>query len=352
MNKKIKIGNFDIAENMPAFIIGELSANHNQSFDLAIKTIDEMHSSGVNCLKLQTVKPESITLDSNLEHFLIKGNTLWDNRTLYDLYKEVYTPWEWHEPLKKYAESKGMIFFSSPFDFQAVDFLESLDVPAYKIASFEITDIPLIKYVASKGKPVIISTGIADHEYIKDAIDACLSVNNKDVILLKCTSSYPTLLNEVNLKAILHLKNSYDCLVGLSDHTIGSLVPIGARALGACVIEKHFILDRSIGGPDSEFSSNPAEFSEMISKIRDLEEALGTDELILSPKMLQSRKFQRSLFVTEDIKKGELFTNLNIRSIRPGIGLLPKNFETVLGKKATADIQKGTPLSFDLIQLS
>ncbi len=344
MNKEINIGTFSLKQDGPAFIIGELSANHNQDYELALKTIDAMYEAGVNCVKLQTVKPESITIDCDNEYFVIKGDTLWDNRTLYDLYKEVYTPWEWHEPIKKYVEERGMIFFSSPFDFEAVDFLESLNVPAYKIASFEITDIPLIKYVAQKGKPVIISTGIADEQYIDDAINACIEVGNKEVILLKCTSSYPTPLSEVNLRAINTIREKYDCLVGLSDHTIGSLVPLGARALGACVIEKHFILDRAIGGPDAAFSSNPAEFKEMIDSIRSLELALGKSTLDLSPKVMKSRQFQRSLFVVEEIAEGEVFTLKNVRSIRPGQGLLPKFLHTVLGKKAKHNIKRGVPL--------
>jgi len=350
MKDKIFIGKREISQYAPAFIIGELSANHNQDFDLAIKTVDAMFDAGVDCLKLQTAKPDSITLDCDNDYFKIKGGTIWDGKTFFELYTKVYTPWEWHKPLKEYAESKGMLFFSSPFSHEAVDFLEELDVPAYKIASFEITDIPLIKYAASKGKPIIISTGIAEEDDIQCAVEACLEVGNDNVILLKCTSSYPTPLEEVNLNAINTIKEKFNCIVGLSDHTIGTLVPIGAVAFGARVIEKHFILDRKLGGPDAEFSSNPNEFKDMIKQIRNLEKSFGTKEIVISDKVKESKKFARSLFIVEDVKNGDVLNSSNIRSIRPGHGLHPKNYEDVLGKKFIKNVSRGTPLSYDLIE--
>lgn len=349
MNKKIFIGDREISETSPVFIIAELSCNHNGDFDIAIKTIDAMHESGADCVKLQTSRPESLTLDSNKEDFIIKGGTLWDDKTLFDLYKEVYTPWEWHKEIKDYVESKGMIFFSSPFDFEAADFLEDLNVPAYKIASFEITDIPLIKYTASKGKPIIISTGIAQDEDIKLAIEACLEVGNEDLIFLKCTSAYPTPLDEVNLKMIPDMKVKYDCLIGLSDHTLGSVVASTAVALGAKIIEKHFILDKNLGGPDAAFSMLPFEFKEMVDNIRNVEKSLGNVTYELSDKVKKNRQFSRSLYIVKDIKEGEEFTKENIRSIRPGFGLHPKYYNYVLGKKSKTNAEKGTRLDINMV---
>lgn len=343
MNKNISIGGRVIGPDHPSFIIGELSGNHHQSFDIAIKTVDAMHEAGVDCLKLQTATPDSITINCDNEFFRIKEGTEWDGKTLYELYQEVYTPWEWHKPLKEYAESKGMRFFSSPFSREAVDFLEELEVPAYKIASFEIFDIPLIKYAASKGKPVIISTGIAEEEDIQDAINACLAVGNENVILLKCTSAYPTPMDEVNLRAIKTLQEKFDCLTGLSDHTLGHVVPLGAVSLGARVIEKHFILDRKMGGADSGFSMEPQEFKEMIEKVKMLEEGLGSPELLVSEKVKKSRRFARSLFVVKDIAEGEEISEVNVRSIRPGYGMKPKYYEDILGKKASEPLKAGTP---------
>ncbi len=300
-------------------------------------------------MKLQTVQPGSITIQSDKKDFRIGGGTLWDGKTLFDLYSEVYTPWEWHEPLKKLTEDLGMVFFSSPFDPEAVDFLDSLEVPAYKIASFEITDIPLIKHVAAKGKPVIISTGIAREEDIDDAVAACKEAGNEQVILLKCTSAYPTPMEEVNLRGINTLRAKYDCVVGLSDHTEGSLIPVGAVALGAKVVEKHFILDRALGGPDAAFSMEPQEFKEMVDSIRNLETAMGTEQLVISERVAKNRQFARSLYVVQDVKKGDTFTKQNIRSIRPGHGMKPKYLPTIIGKTAATDIERGTPLSEDLI---
>lgn len=346
--KTIDIGGKKIAKGKPSFIIAELSCNHLQNFDLAVKTIHEMKKAGADCVKLQTLTPGSITLDSRKKDFMIEGGTLWDGKSLFELYAEIYTPWEWHEPLKKITEELGMVFFSSPFDHEAVDFLDKLGVPAFKIASFEITDIPLIKHAASKQKPMIISTGIAREEDIRDAVDACKSEGNNQLILLKCTSAYPTPLDEVNLNTIPTIRDTFHCHVGLSDHTVGELVPLGAVALGAVVIEKHFILDRSMGGADSAFSMEPHEFKKMVDSVRAIELALGGNEILLSPKVEKSRQFARSLFVVEDIKEGELFSNKNIRSIRPGYGLQPKFLNDVIGKKAMKNIEKGTPLSRDM----
>lgn len=350
MNKNISIDGRIIGPGHSSFIIGELSGNHHQSFDIALKSVDAMHEAGVECLKLQTATPESITINCDNEFFRINEGTKWDGKTLYELYQEVYTPWEWHKPLKDYAESKGMIFFSSPFSKEAVDFLEELDVPAYKIASFEIFDIPLIKYAASKGKPIIISTGIAEEEDIQDAIDACLEVGNENVVLLKCTSAYPTPLEEVNLRAMNTLEEKYDCLTGISDHTLGHLVPLGAVSLGAKVIEKHFILDRGVGGADAGFSMEPSEFKKMVEKVRMLEEALGSSELFVSEKVKKSRRFARSLFVVKDIAVGEEISEDNVKSIRPGNGMKPKYYEQILGKIVTRNLERGTPLTFEVIK--
>lgn len=350
MKKEIKIGNKIINDNSPAFIIAELSCNHNGSLETALKTIDKMKMAGADCVKLQTSKPDSITIDSKKNDFIIKGGTLWDSKSLFELYNEVYTPWEWHKEIKDYVENKGMIFFSSPFDWEAVDFLEELNVPAYKIASFEITDIPLIEYTASKGKPIIISTGIAEKEDITEAINACLRMNNNEVILLKCTSAYPTPLSEVNLNLISKMRADFDCIVGLSDHTEGGLVPVGAVALGAKVIEKHFILDRNLGGPDSEFSMEPDEFKKMVEDVRSMEQTLGIAEYKLSERVIKNKQFARSLYIVKDVRKGDVLTKENIRSVRPGFGLHPKYFSQILGKNFNQDLEKGTRLSFELIE--
>lgn len=349
MNTAIKIGNRIISKDSPVFCIGELSCNHLNNYELAMKTIDVMIEAGVDCVKLQTVKPDKITLDCNNEDFVIKGGTLWDDRSLYSLYMEAQTPWEWHKPIKDYVESKGVEFLSSPFDKTAVDFLESLDVSAYKIASFEITDIPLIEYVASKQKPVIISTGIAHKEDIQLAVDTCRNVGNTQVILLKCTSEYPTPWEDVNLNVLPRLSADFDCMVGVSDHTLGDVVPCLSVALGAKVVEKHFILDRSMGGPDSAFSMEPHEFESMIKRIRISEKVLGTTSFLLSEKNEGSRRFMRSLYVGCDMKKGDVITEDNVMSVRPGFGLHPKYLKQIVGKKVNTDLKKGTRFSMDLI---
>jgi pseudaminic acid synthase len=308
-----------------------------------------MHVAGVDCLKLQTARPESITIDSRKKDFIIGGGTLWDNKSLFELYSEVYTPWEWHKPLQELAHSLGMEFFSSPFDHDAVEFLEAMNVPAYKIASFEITDIPLIEHAASKGKPMIMSTGVGREEDIREAVEACRRMGNNQIILLKCTSSYPTPLEDVNLNTIPLLRDTFGVQVGLSDHTLGYVVPMGAVALGATLIEKHFIMDRALGGPDATFSMNPSEFELMINNVRDVEKALGVASLVLSEKSAKNREFARSLYIVADMAEGDVFSKENIRSIRPGFGLSPKHLSEIIGKKAIKALEKGTPTSWDLI---
>lgn len=346
---KLKIGNRFIGDDEKVFVIAELSANHNQDFNVAVESIKAIKDCGADAVKLQTYTPDTITIDSDKEYFQIKQGTIWDGTTLYKLYQKAFTPWEWQPKLKQYAEELGLICFSSPFDFSAVDFLESINVPAYKVASFEIVDLPLIEYIASKKKPIIISTGIATEDEIKEAIETCRKVGNDDIVLLKCTSEYPAPIEEANLSAINYLKEKYNVIVGLSDHTLGVDVAIASVTLGAKVIEKHFIIDRNIGGPDASFSLEPNEFKQMVESIRNVEKAIGKPNFELNEKIKRSRKFARSLFVVKDIEKGEILTNDNVRSIRPNYGLAPKYLKDVLGKKAKAKIEKGTPLTWDLI---
>jgi pseudaminic acid synthase len=347
---KIKIGDFEISNESRTFIIAEISANHGHSIDIVKESIKKVKEIGADAVKIQTYTPDTITIDCNNEYFKIDKGTLWDGKNLYDLYKEAYMPWEWHEEIFRYAKEIGIICFSTPFDFTAVDLLEKYDVPAYKIASFEITDIPLIEYAASKGKPMIISTGIATIQEIQEAVDACKRVGNNEVILLKCTSAYPAPLEEMNLKTIVNIKDTFGVISGLSDHSMGYVVSVGAVALGAKVIEKHFILDKSIGGPDAAFSLDSEEFRGMISAVRDIEKALGKVSYTLSKKTLKNREFSRSLFIVKDVKAGEKLTSENIRSIRPSNGLAPKYYNDVLGKEFKEDYKLGTPLSLDKIQ--
>jgi len=345
-----KIFNRKIGPNESTFIIAELSANHLQNFDLAVDTIKAMKESGADAVKLQTYTPNTITIDSDNEYFQIGQGTLWDGKTLYQLYQEAYTPWEWQPKLKKIAEDLGLICFSSPFDRTAVDFLEEMDVPAYKVASFEITDIPLIEDIASKRKPVIISTGIATLADIEEAVNACRRMGNDQIALLKCTSAYPAPLEAVNLRTIPNMADTFNTIVGLSDHTLGISAPIASVALGAKIIEKHFILDRTMGGPDAAFSMEPDEFRSMVKAVREVEKALGTVNYDLTEKTKKSREFSRSLFAVEDIIAGEPLTEENIRSIRPGFGLHPRFLKQIIGKKARNDIKKGTPLYWSLIE--
>mgnify|MGYP001181819210 FL=1 len=345
----MKIDNFEINQSSNVFIIAELSANHNQKIDIAIETIKAAKRAGADCIKLQTYTADTLTINSNKADFIIKG-TIWSGKNYYSLYQEAYTPWEWHKQLFEVAKEEGLICFSSPFDKSAVDFLENFSVPAYKIASFEITDIPLIEYIASKGKPVIISTGIATIEDIELALDACRRMNNYQIALLKCTSSYPAPVEEANLSMIKDIINRFGVITGLSDHTLGATVPIAATALGAKIIEKHFILDRSIGGPDSTFSMNEAEFTNMVKAIRETEKALGKIDYHLTDKQKKGKDFSRSLYVVETISEGELFSKDNVRSIRPGFGLHPKYLHQIIGKKSNQNIEKGTRFNLDFIK--
>ncbi len=331
-------------------IVAELSANHNGSKSVAIETIRAAKKSGADAIKLQTYTADTITLNCKTDDFKIKQGTLWDGRYLYDLYKDAYTPWEWHEELFQVAKEEGLVCFSSPFDKTAVDFLESLGNPIYKIASFEITDIPLIEYAASKMKPIVISTGIAEIEDIELAIDTCRSVGNNDITILKCTSSYPAPIEEANLCMIKDMAERFNVKTGLSDHTIGSVAPIVAVTQGAVMIEKHFILDRSIGGPDAAFSMNEKEFAQMVRDIRMAESAIGRVTYELTEKQKSGRCFVRSLYVAKDIKAGEVITEENVRSVRPGFGLHPKYLKKIVGKTFKCDMACGDRLVLENVK--
>lgn len=342
----MKIKNFEISMSSPVFIIAELSANHNGSLEIAIETIKAAKRAGADCIKLQTYTPDTITLNCKKDDFLIKG-TIWEGKNLYDLYKEAFTPWEWHKKLFNAAAAEGLVCFSSPFDKTAVDFLEELNTPAYKIASFEITDIPLIEYVASQGKPVIISTGIAGQEDIELALDACRRLGNNDIALLKCTSSYPAPIEEANMIMVKDLAERYGVISGLSDHTMGSTVPVVATCFGAKIIEKHFILNKSVGGPDASFSMDEQEFTEMVKAVREAEKAIGNVDYTLTEKQNKGKDFSRSLYIVEDIKAGEIITEKNVRSIRPGFGLHPKYLKEVQGKKLNTARKAGDRLNLN-----
>ncbi len=336
----MKIGSFDLDID-GTYIIAELSANHGGDINIAKETIKAAMEIGANAIKLQTFTADTITLNSEHDDFIVKGGTLWDGRTLYDLYKETHLPWEWHKELFDYAREIGIDIFSSPFDKTAVDFLEQFDPSAYKIASFEITDYELMRYTASKGKPIIISTGIATIDEIQDAVDICRAEGNNDIILLKCTSSYPAPLEDANLMTIPNLGETFGVISGFSDHTLGTIAPVVATTLGAKVIEKHFTLDKSIGGADADFSLDKQEFAEMIQAVRDAEKLLGKVDYSMTDKKKKSRQFSRSLYVAKDIKKGEVFTEQNVRSVRPGYGLHPKYLKDVLGEVADRDYEFG-----------
>lgn len=342
----MKIGSFE-TDNDGTFIIAELSANHNGDLNIAIESVKAAKRAGANAIKLQTYTPDTITLKCSKKDFTINSNTIWDGRNLYDLYQEAYTPWEWHESIFKAAREEGLICFSSPFDFSAVDFLEELNVPAYKIASFEITDIPLIEYTASKGKPIIISTGVASLEDIELALSACRKVNNNQIALLKCTSSYPAPLEEANLKMIQEFKERFKVEVGLSDHTLGTTAPIVAVAFGARIIEKHFILDKNLGGPDSSFSLDEKEFKTMVLAVREAEKSIGKVSFQLTPKQISGRDFCRSLYVCKDLNKGEVITSEHIKSVRPGFGLHPSKLNDAIGSKAYKNFKYGDRLELE-----
>jgi len=347
MVKKIQIGDFIITESSPVFIIAELSANHNRDLKTARESIKAIKVSGADAVKVQTYKPESMTLDSDNEIFLARKDSLWAGRKLFDIYREGALPFEWHEELKTYAEDLGLIFFSTPFDPEAVDFLEQLKVPAYKVASMEIMDIPLISCIAKKGKPILLSTGIAETEDIRLAVNTCLKEGNHQLIVLKCTSSYPTPLEDAHLNNIRWLGDEFNLLTGLSDHTPDIIAPIAAVVLGARVIEKHFILDKSLKSLDAAFSLDPEGFSAMVSAIRKTEKLLGSYQYTVTEKMKKARISSRSIFVTRDIRKGATISPENIKVLRPGHGLHPKHYFDLLGKKVKNDLTRGTPLKWD-----
>lgn len=350
MPPSLKIGNRMVGEDHPAFIIAELSANHGQDFDRAVEMVNAARECGADAVKLQTYTPDTMTIPSTKEWFRIGPGTPWEGRTLYELYGEAYTPWEWHPRLKEVAREAGMELFSTPFDQTAVSFLEELEMPAYKVASFELVDLPLLRAVAMTGKPIIVSTGMATLEEIEEAVAAIREAGNEQIALLKCTSGYPALAEEMNLLAIPHLKSTFSLTVGLSDHTLGIAVPVAAVALGATIVEKHFTLSRKGSGPDSTFSLEPPEFEEMVEAVRTVEQALGEAHYGMAPRESASRVFRRSLFVVEDVDEGESFTAVNVRAIRPGHGLAPKHLEEILVSRASTDIPCGTPLSWELVR--
>jgi pseudaminic acid synthase len=345
----LQIGNQLIGKDHPVYIIAELSGNHNGKIENAIKSIVAAKKTGADAIKLQTYTADTITLDCDNEHFQIKHGSIWDGTTLHKLYQQAYTPWEWHEELFRIAREEGITCFSSPFDPTAVEMLEQLNCPAYKIASPEIQDIGLIGLVASTKKPVIISTGIGSKEDIDLALKTCFDAGNKQVALLKCTTEYPAPIAKANLATIKHMVESYDVVAGLSDHTLGITVPIVSVALGAKIIEKHFIIDRAIGGPDASFSLDLAEFTQMVTAVREAEQAIGEIKYYAPPANGERTFNGRSLFAVEDIEAGEQITNKNIRSIRPGLGLHPKHYQEIIGKVAKTTIKKGTPLSWDIL---
>lgn len=330
-------------------VVAELSANHNHDIDIAKLSIKAAKDAGADAVKIQTYTPDTMTIDCDNEFFKISQGTIWDGTTLYKLYQEAYTPWEWHKELFDYANKIGIEIFSTPFDDTAVDFLEKLNVTKYKIASFEITDLPLIEYTASKGKPIIISTGIATFDEIEVAVQTCIKAGNNKITLLQCTSQYPSKPEDANIETMKDLREKFNVNIGLSDHTLGHHVACIAVAAGAKMIEKHFILDRNIGGPDSTFSMTPSEFTEMVDKIRFVEKIMGHVTYDMDEQKQKSRAFARSLFIVEDVKKGDIATSNNIRSIRPGYGISPKFLSEIIGKEFTCDVKRGTPLSWELI---
>ncbi len=343
----LTIGKRTIGPGRPMYVIAEMSANHHQRLDEALAILEEARAAGADAVKLQTYTPDTLTIDSDAPPFRIGSGTLWEGRRLYDLYAEACMPWEWHEPLQKRAAELGLDLFSTAYDESALAFLEKLDMPAYKIASFENVDLPLIRRVASTGKPVILSTGMADLDEIGEAVDAARGAGARQLALLKCTSAYPSPPAELNLRAIPALAERFNLPVGLSDHTMGPTAPVAAVSLGACILEKHFTRSRAVPGPDSVFSMEPSEFRAMVDMIRDAEAAMGSARWEVGEKESASRVFRRSLFVVADVRAGETFTTENVRSIRPGYGLAPKHLEAVLGRRAASDISRGTPLAWE-----
>jgi pseudaminic acid synthase len=350
MGSYLQINNRRIGPGFPVYIVAEMSANHHQDFARAVEILHAAKEAGADAIKLQTYTPDTITLRSDKEYFRIRGGTLWDGRTLYDLYRQAYMPWEWQPRLQAIAGEIGLDWFSTAFDPTAVDFLEGLGVPVHKVASFENVDLKLIEKMALTGKPLIISTGMADRGEIAEAVQAARQAGATQIALLKCTSAYPAPPEDMNLRTIPHLAKAFRVPVGLSDHTLGSAVPVAAVALGACLIEKHFTLSRDLPGPDSAFSLEPPEFKAMVQAVRTVEKALGRVKYGVGEEEAKNRVFRRSLFVVKDIKAGEVFTEENVRSIRPGYGLPPRHLDEVLGRRATRDLPRGTPLDWSLIQ--
>lgn len=349
MNKTITIGSRVISEQSPTFIIAEMSANHLMDFDRAVAIMQAAKDAGADAIKIQTYTPDTITLNCDDPCFQITQGTIWDGTTLYKLYQNAYTPWEWQPKLQKIAEEMELLFFSSPFDLTSIDFLEEMNVPVYKVASFEINDIPFIRKIARTGKPIIMSTGIAYMKDIELALQTCKEEGNENVILLKCSSAYPAPYEVINLKTIPSMKEVFDCVVGLSDHTMGSAVAGAGVAVGAKVVEKHLTLRRADGGADAAFSMEPEEFKEMVDNIRIIEKALGTVNYDLTPKQKASREHSRSLFVAQDMKAGDVFTPQNLRSVRPSCGMHTMYYEELLGKKIKKDAKLGTPMSWELV---
>ena len=345
----ISIGSRQIGPGQAVYIVAELSANHNQDFEQAVRLVQACKESGADAVKVQTYTPDTITIRSDREYFQIRGGTLWDGRTLYELYGEAYTPWDWQPKLKQVADDLKLDFFSSAFDSTAVDFLENMGVPAYKLASCELVDIPLLQRISRTGKPLIISTGMATIEEIEEAVETARQAGAEQIALLRCTSAYPALPEDMNLRTIPELARKFEVPVGLSDHTMDIAVPVAAVALGACIIEKHFTLSRSLKGPDSAFSLEPAEFKAMVEAVRVAEKALGEIHFGLADSEGSSRVFRRSLFVVRDVRQGETFSEENVRSIRPGHGLHTRHLSQIVGKHASRDIERGTPLNWDLV---
>lgn len=350
MSAKITIEGREIGADRPVYVVAEMSANHHHSLDRAVEIVEAAAAAGADAIKLQTYTPDTITIDCDNEHFRVGEGTLWEGRTLHDLYAEAYTPWEWHPRLKEVAEGLGLHCFSSPFDGSAVEFLEQLGVPAYKLASFEIVDLGLIRAAAATGKPLILSTGMATRNEIDEAVRTAREAKAAGIALLKCTSAYPSPPEAMNLRTIPDMARELGVPVGLSDHTMGVAVPVAAVALGACIVEKHFTLSRDDRGPDSAFSLEPAEFRTMVEAIRTTERSLGDVRYAPGEHEAASRAFRRSLFVVRDVKAGERFSSDSVRSIRPGSGLAPRELERVLGRRASRDIPRGTPLSWDLVE--
>ena len=352
MMREFQINDRPIGPGRPVYVVAEISANHNHDFEKAVNIVKAANEAGADAIKLQTYTADTITIDARQDHFRVGGGTLWDGKTLYDLYREAYTPWEWQPKLKRVANDLGMDLFASAFDATSVDFLDQIGVPAHKVTSFELVDIPLIQKMAATGKPLILSTGMATAEEIEEAVAAARKAGAKQIALLKCTSSYPAKPEAMNLRTIPELMRRFEVPVGLSDHTMDVAAPVVAVALGACIVEKHLTLSRNTPGPDSAFSLEPAEFKAMVHAVRTAEKALGELHFGLGASEEKSRAFRRSLFVTADVRQGEAFTDRNVRSIRPGHGLHTRHLPEVLGRRAARNIERGTPLSWELVQRS